>query len=300
MRNFFLITFGVGLLIGLGIVLSGSAGAVLQTATPTPLQPVEYQATIDAQQATIQAQQQTLDAMQMTLAAIVESTSAAPIPTIDPLLLPSVPASSTPTITVSPASDGCLRHVVQAGDTVSAIAQQYGVAINDIFVSNGIGETTILQIGDVLIVPVEGCAVPATPTPVPSATPVLPTATPFNLPPPGPTATPTATPLNVQVQITSVLAPGDINNEAIEITNLGDVIDLQGWRLMTMRGEIFRFPEFRFSTGSTLHVYSRRGSNTPAALYWGRDTAAWRAGETVTLTDSTGQERATFTVSGTP
>jgi LysM repeat protein len=261
------------------------------------LQPGEYEATIAAQGATIQAQQLTLEAMQLTLEAMLQDNSA-PIPTIDPLLLPVLPTGSpspTPTVLVIE-DDGCLRHVVQGGDTVSAIAQQYGVSINDIFQMNGIGETTILQIGDELIIPIEGCAIPATATPTPTGTPVQPTPTPFNLPSPGPSATPTATPLTVQVEIVSVSGAGNVSNEVVEITNLGDVINLQGWQLINARSEFFRFPEFRFSTGSTIRVYSRRGANTPSALYWGRTAPAWYEGERITLLDSTRQEQASLVI----
>jgi hypothetical protein len=77
---------------------------------------------------------------------------------------------------------------------------------------------------------------------------------------------------------------------------MGSVVNLQGWTLSNERGETFRFPEFRMQQGSLVRIYSRQGQNTPAALYWSRETPAWNEGDTVTLTDAAGQVQATFRV----
>ena len=49
-----------------------------------------------------------------------------------------------------------------------------------------------------------------------------------------------------------------------------------------------------------VRVFSRQGPETPAALFWGRETPAWAEGGTVTLSDSTGQVQATFQVGQPP
>lgn len=298
-------------LAGAGLLLASDlSGASAQLTTPTPtfpaptLAPADYQATIDAQQQVIESLQATVTAQSMTL-------SAMPLPTIDPALLPAV-TTGTPEPTL--ASEGCVEHVVQAGDTVYELAQQYDVGWQDVLAINGIDESTILQIDDVLIIPLEGC-VPSTPTPMPTtpAAPgptlaVTPTAealslatnTPFDLPEDLPTFTPMPTDITVRIAITKVVDWGSVNTEAVQIVNGGDVVNLQGWTLSNQAGTTFLFPEVRFSPGSAIRIFSRPGTNTPAGLFWGRDTAAWAAGDTLTLADSTGQVHATFEIEAAP
>jgi LysM repeat protein len=84
-----------------------------------------------------------------------------------PLLPPA--ATATPTVTPTP-----IVHVVQEGDTLGAIAFQYGVSVEAIQTANGIENPQFLQIAQELIIPTgdEGTdAIPGlllpTPTPLP-------------------------------------------------------------------------------------------------------------------------------------
>ncbi|MBN1680904.1 MAG: lamin tail domain-containing protein [Anaerolineae bacterium] len=288
--------------------IEGPTQIVVLTATPVPgsqdIAPDQYVGTIGALQLTM-----TSISGQNTPAVVVATSGgaagpsiadAATVATIDPALLPPIPTDPPPgTATVTPQDDGCLRHTVESGDVIISIAQQYGVFPGDILTANGFDENHILQIGEELLIPVEGCQALNTPTPIPS-----PTNTPFNLA--RSTVTPTeeiappATAVNAQVVITDVMNWGDVNNEAVELRNLGNALNLQSWTLTSDSGNTFRFPEFRMQQGSLVRVYTRQGPDTPAALYWGRDTAAWREGETITLTDANGQIQATFRVGETP
>ncbi len=284
-------------------VAEGPTQIVILTATPLPgmaLQAAEYQSTIDTQFLTMTALAQSAPVV-----IYVTSTPGAeegiPVPevtavaTIDPALLPAIPTDLPPgQPSPTPEGDGCLRHIVESGDTIIAIAQQYGVYAGDILLANGLEEDHILQIGEVLIIPVEGCAALTTPTAIPE-----PTNTPFSLTRTAPTVTLAATAVNAQVEITNAQFPGDVNSEAVEIRNLGNVVNLQGWTLVNERGDSFLFPEFRMQQGSLVRIFSRQGQNTPAALYWGRELPAWRDGETITLLDSTGQVQSTFRVGET-
>jgi LysM repeat protein len=285
-------------------VAEGPTQIVILTATPLPgmvLDAAEYQSTIDTQFLTMTALAQSAPVV-----IYVTSTPSAeegiPVPevtavaTIDPALLPAIPTDLPPgQPSPTPEGDGCLRHIVEAGDTIIGIAQQYGVYAGDILLANGLEEDHILQIGDVLIIPVEGCAALTTPTPVPE-----PTNTPFSLTRTAPTVTLLPTAVNAQVEITNVQFPGDVNSETVEIRNLGNVVNLQGWTLVNERGDSYLFPEFRMQQGSLVRIFSRQGQNTPAALYWGRELPAWHDGETITLLDSTGQVQSTFRVGETP
>jgi LysM repeat protein len=190
-----------------------------------------------------------------------------------------------------------VRYVVEPGDYIIGIAQEYGVFPGDILIVNGMTEddVTNLQVGDVLIIPVEGCAVLLTPTVPPE-----PTNTPFSLTRTAPTITPPPTALNAQIVIANVEGAGNVNSEVVEIRNVGNVVNLQGWTLSSARGESFRFPEFRMQRDSRVLVFSRQGQNTPAALYWGREVNAWVDGDTVTLADSAGEVQAEFVIGETP
>lgn len=52
-----------------------------------------------------------------------------------------------------PGEDGYLRHVVQPGDVLSAIAYWYGVDVEDIMRVNGIVDEDHIVAGDVLLIP---------------------------------------------------------------------------------------------------------------------------------------------------
>lgn len=227
-------------------------------------------------------------------------------PTIDPALIASS-AGLQQTATSLPAN--CVLHTVAEGDTPFGIAEQYGADGFRLMEVNGLTDETaaLMQIGDVLIVPLEGCALSAPPaatdepTAGPSGTPG-PTGAPTNTatlsPTPAPTSTatlpPTAT--NAQVEIVRVLSPGDINAEGVDIRNNGAVVDLTGWTLSTAAGVEYTFPQQRLFTGSVLTVYTRVGSDTPTAKFWGRDTALWTSGATLTLSDANGDAQSTYIV----
>jgi hypothetical protein len=183
---------------------------------------------------------------------------------------------------------------------------------------NGLDEETagFLQIGDVLIVPLEGCelteiALAATesateePTSLFSDTPEITGTPPTATQPPTFTSTPSSTPTatlpptatNAQVEIVRVLSPGDINAEGVDIRNNGAVVDLTGWELGDAAGDtVYTFPQQRLFTGSVLTVYTRVGTDTPTAKFWGLDTALWSSGSVLTLSDSDGEVQSTFVV----
>jgi len=179
---------------------------------------------------------------------------------------------------------------------------------------NGLDEETasLLQIGQVIIVPLPGCSLPTAvvseldtateeptagspaPTTVAATETAVPTLKPTASNTPTATLPPTAT--NAQVEIVRVLSPGDINAEGVDIRNNGAVVDLTGWKLSTSSGTIYTFPQQRLFTGSVLTVYTRVGTDTPTAKFWGKDTALWTSGATLTLTDAAGHTQSTYIV----
>ncbi len=172
-----------------------------------------------------------------------------------------------------------------------------------------------MQPGDVLIVPLPGCplaslaqtatqaateepTLPPTDTATRTGQPTQPRATPTESPTPSrtPTATLPPTATNAQVEIVRVVSPGDINAEGVGIRNNGAVVDLTGWTLSTSSGDSYTFPQQRLFTGSELTVYTKVGTDTPTAKFWGRDTALWSSGSTLTLSDGKGKVQSTYIV----
>ncbi len=231
------------------------------------------------------------------------------ISTIDPALFES-------DLGASANGNGAARQLHPAhhreGDTPFGIAEQYGADGDELMAVNGLDEDSaaLLQIGDVLIVPLPGCPLAAalpqtteaaaavTETPEPSGTPATATSEPSISPTPSqiPTATLPPTAANAQVEIVRVLSPGDINAEGVDIRNNGAVVDMTGWKLSDASGDTYTFPEQRVFTGGVLTIYTRVGTDTPQAKFWGRDTALWLSGSTITLTDADGHVQSTYIV----
>lgn len=110
-------------------------------------------------------------------------------------------------------------------------------------------------------------------------------------------AEPTLIPLDqIVIEIENVFGVGDINNEVVRLKRLGDgELSLAGWLLRNQRGNSYTFPNLNFITGA-IEVYTRVGVDTVIELHWGREQAAWRAGEMVQLFDSEGNLRASYQI----
>ena len=203
-------------------------------------------------------------------------------------------------------------HIVQAGDTISGLALQYDVSAEDIIAANNLQNPNFLQVGTALLIPIGGVPqATATFTPAPTAT-----DTPIPFEPPsadmtataaaeaGATATdlPTSVPISgeLQIEITEVVAPGQIDREAVIINNVGErLADMTGWTLSDAEGNVYTFPNFRlWGNGSSVTVHTRIGQdgNPTGSFYWGKLEALWSVGETVTLKDAQGNVVVTYTV----
>lgn len=286
---------------------------VFVTATTDPLRPPQdaLQATVDAQAGTLAAIERNTTASAQAALEVTNlppeqggttprptqfSSSDEELPTIPPNLLPNLPtqnsntATSQATNTLPP--DGCERYFVQAGDTASKIAEQFGVSLSNLFTLNGINDRTILNIGDELLIPGGDCRPEVTPTVTPTPRPT------FNLTIVAPTVTLAPTAVDSQVEITNILNTGDITAEQVEIQNLGGEINLQGWTLTDGQGNTYTFPSVRLVPGSIIHVLTRTGIDTPGFLYWNQNTPIWSSGETATLSDVSGAVQSVFTIGG--
>lgn len=209
---------------------------------------------------------------------------------------PAAPQSGTDQVAQQPGGAGCVNptHVVSSGETLSVIADQYGVSVSDLVAMNQIVDPSfnadILSVGQELVIP--ACGVPTlTTAPTPTDT-LVPTR---DIPTPIATATEPA-PGTIKVKISRVLNPGDITREAVEILNEGSPVDLKGWKLSDNKGHDFTFPAFRLFTGGGVTVYSGVGQDTPINWYWGLTDPLWEIGDTVSLYDPDGKLQDQFKV----
>lgn len=106
------------------------------------------------------------------------------------------PPPPTPTPQVS--------HFVKSGDTLLGIAFRYGLTLDELLTYNNIEISTVLQLGDELLIRPPS----PTPTPIPTETPIPPTVT------PSPTSTvlvvavaPAATPTRPSIAALTMLVP---------------------------------------------------------------------------------------------
>jgi hypothetical protein len=276
---------------------------VLITATPDP------NATIPVLIVTA-----TPDRTQIAVPGVVErAANATPVigPTLNATALAANPVAGGAPLDLP---QNCILHTIVAGDTPFGIAQQYGANGFTIMQVNNLDEVaaTRLQIGDVLIVPLEGCPLEQLPNYRPqsqivSANVTTPQATlgteateelPAGTPVPGATITLAPTAVNAQVVISGVSRPGDITAEGITIRNNGATVNLTGWTLRDAEGNTFTFREFILFSNAEVTIFTRAGQNTPVALYWGRDTAVWGdAGDVAILSDARGSVQASTRLS---
>lgn len=218
----------------------------------------------------------------------------------------------------------CILHTIVSGDSPFGVAEQYGANPFSLMEANGLDDNTarLLDIGDTLIVPLDGCPLdqlpnyrPAsvvealgevaepsqTPTPVTTleananATEES-TASASNTPAATATLTLAPTAANAQIQIVGVERAGDVTAEGVRIRNVGSTVNVTGWTLSDSQGNRFTFPEQLIFSNGEVTIYTRAGQKTPVVLYWGLDKPVWEASDVVTLSDARGQVQANFRV----
>lgn len=223
-----------------------------------------------------------------------------PQPTLDPAIAGNAEVQAT----ANALAPGCIMHVLQDGEFISLLGQAYGVSMFDILEVNGLTEqaATSLQIGQVLIIPLEGCPMVAPPPSTSSATgeeddstdtPASTAASPTPSLTPTVTLAPTAA--NAQVEISEIIGSGDITSEHVLIINRGATVTITGWTLSDLDGNVYTFPETRLFNDGLMEVWTQVGSNTPLRRYWGLTRPVWGdPGDVITLKDARGNVQATL------
>lgn len=177
-------------------------------------------------------------------------------------------------------AQNCIYHAVLSGDTPYGVALRYGADFQELLDVNDLTIETSqnLQIGDILIVPLEGCLDEVGDAPAQDASADQ-----------APAAAATPTPVNAQLEIAAVEGLGDITAEGIRLRNVGDRVDISNWTLSDEDGNSFTFPVSMLFPQGEIVIYTRSGTSTGDARFWGKDASVWEAGETLTLSDDLGR-----------
>lgn len=225
---------------------------------------------------------------------------------------PAIAADSELSATQAALPVNCQLHRLAEGESPGLLAEIYGVSVFDILTANQLDEedARFLQIGQVLVIPLTGCALIESPIDLnataeetsegdvtPEGTPAGPTIT------PSPTLTPTVTlaptAANAQVEIQEIIGAGDITTEAVILYNRGATVDLTGWTLRDLDGNVYTFPEGRLFNDSIIEIRTQVGQNTPVLKFWGLTRAVWGdMGDVVTLIDARGNVQASLRLLG--
>jgi LysM repeat protein len=209
-----------------------------------------------------------------------------PEATVEPLTLliasPSEPTVPPETSTPQPTPTLILDvYQVQAGDTLGTIAEQFEVSVEDLIRLNGLTDPNALGSGETILIPL---------TPTPTA------------PPPTETGVPSFGDLlpsgqDLQLQIVTIVAAGVLGDERVDIRfDSEGRLSLANWRLADGDGNEYVFPELTLFKGGSVSVYSKAGTNTADALYWGLNEPVWQFEETAILRDPQGNILATYIV----
>ena len=191
-----------------------------------------------------------------------------------------VEPTTTPPPTLSP-DEGEL-YIVQAGDSLLAIAERFGVTMDQIMVANGLKDANFLFSGQRLMIPFAEGQTSFPPTATPAATPVNGGAPASSSP---------------GLQIQTIDAPGNLLNEAVLIVNESDLaFNLQGWRLEHENGLAYTFGSIQLFSGSSVWVHSSTGADTTIALYWKQPAPVWTVGSTARLLNPQGEVVVSYTV----
>ena len=101
------------------------------------------------------------------LPAFLRSDTETPEPTSTPQPATVTPEpSATPEPTVTPSPEGPLTYIVEEGDSLASIADQFGVTIDQLIAANGLADPSNIGVGSQLIIPDPESDLP-TETPLP-------------------------------------------------------------------------------------------------------------------------------------
>ena len=180
--------------------------------------------------------------------------------------------------TAAPAADAAAstessEYVVQNGDSLSGIADRFGIPVAAIMAANKLDNPDFVFVGQRLTIP-SGATTAAVPT-----------------------ATPIASTVNTGIRVTAVTGAGDPAAEVVSIGNDSDLaVNLQGWRLEREGGPAYTFGNLLLFPGSGLKLHSGQGTDTSVDVYWSQAAGVWSTGAIARLVNPQGAEVSRFPV----
>lgn len=168
-------------------------------------------------------------------------------------------------------------YTVQAGDSLTGVANQFGLTIEQLLNINNLDNPDFVFVGQRLILPAGTIAQspsrPAAPTRQPSRT------------------------VTGQMQITIVDGAGTLDTEVALVVNESDAaFNLQGWTLGREGGPIYTFSNLPIFPGGSVRIHSKAGNDTSVDVFWGQPDSVWSAGSVAQLVNVQGELVHTFTV----
>ena len=169
------------------------------------------------------------------------------------------------------------EYVVQNGDSLSGIADRFGIPVAAIMAANKLDNPDFVFVGQRLTIP-SGAAGGDTGGAVPTATPI-------------------ASTVNTGIRVTAVGGAGDAAAEVVSIGNDSDLaVNLQGWRLEREGGPAYTFGNLLLFPGSGLKLHSGPGTDTSVDVYWNQAASVWSTGAVARLVNPQGAEVSRFPV----
>ena len=183
-----------------------------------------------------------------------------------------------PTATLDPATQQI--YTIQAGDSLSAVADRFGTTLDAIVKANELSDPNVVYVGQRLIIPVRdtsGQTTASQPTQAPTAT--------------------TSAETGQGVLIRKIEGAGTLLTEAVQIVNDSNAgINLTGWRLERVDGPTYTFVPLSIFPGGNIWVHTASGDDTSVALYWDQPAPIWQSGSVARLLDTEGNVIHTYSV----
>lgn len=184
--------------------------------------------------------------------------------------------AAAPTSAAAAGAEGS-EYVVQNGDSLSGIADRFGIPVAAIMAANKLDNPDFVFVGQRLTIP-SGDTGGDTGGVVPTATPI-------------------ASTVNTGIRVTAVGGAGDAAAEIVNIGNDSDLaVNLQGWRLEREGGPAYTFGNLLLFPGSGLKLHSGPGTDTSVDVYWNQAAGVWSTGAVARLVNPQGAEVSRFPV----
>lgn len=180
--------------------------------------------------------------------------------------------ASAPTAAAAPATGEENVYVIKVGDSLSSVADFFGVSMADIVQANKLDNPDFVFVGQRLLIPSAAGAAATTPTPAVAS---------------GTTG----------IRLSTIANPSNLGSETIGVVNDSDLaVNLQGWRVEKEGGPAYTFGNSLLFPGSGVQLHSGAGADSSADVYWNQPAAVWAAGAVARLINAQGVEIARLAV----